>query len=115
MTAPTSGLSEIGLNFKLSRVQLSSAGIGSGYNKSQSQSVSQSVRAHNRPAQHGTALSPVKGCLFCWSFTQLYWPTWSWDLLAAVRLTEEGTVRGLLQEDGLGILEEKIGQQYIIK
>ena len=33
MTAPTSGWSEIGLNFKLSRVQLSSAGIGSGYKK----------------------------------------------------------------------------------
>ena len=40
--------------------------------------------------------------------TQLSRPTWRRQFPSAVRLAEEGVVRGFLQEDGLGILEEII-------
>ena len=47
--------------------------------------------------------------------THLSWPTWSWEFSAAVRLTHEGAVWGVLQEDGIRVVEENIGQQNIIE
>ena len=106
MTAPTSGFSEIGLNFRLSRVQLSSVGIESGCNKC--------ISVRSKPTTQPTN-SIINQPVCSVGETQFSGPTWSWEFSAAVTLTEEGIVWGFLQEDGLGILEENIGQQNIIE